>query len=74
MPELVDGYRKLPENLRRDGRNGGLSPDKQLVEGLKVVDEELARMSETLASGDLNKLATQGRYLELKYSGDGSEA
>jgi hypothetical protein len=47
-----------------------MSPDKQLVEGLHVVDAELQRMSEQLASGDLHKLATQGRYLELKYQGD----
>jgi hypothetical protein len=72
LPELVDGYRKLPENLRRETRNG-TSPDKQLVEGLRVVDEELRRMSEQLASGDLNKLATQGRYLELKYRGEGPD-
>lgn len=72
LPELIDGYRKLPENLRREGRNG-TSPDRQLVEGLKVVDEELKRMSEQLASGDLHKLATQNRYLELKYRGDGPD-
>jgi hypothetical protein len=41
-----------------------------LIEGLNVVDAELQRMSEQLASGDLYKLATQGRYLELKYQGD----
>jgi hypothetical protein len=73
LPELVDGYRKLPENLRRESRNGS-SPDRQLVEGLRVVDEELRRMSEQLASGDLNKLATQGRYLELKYRGEGPDS
>ncbi|SDC89000.1 hypothetical protein SAMN05444678_106228 [Sphingomonas sp. YR710] len=72
LPELIDGYRKLPENLRRETRNG-TSPDRQLVEGLKVVDEELKRMSEQLASGDLHKLATQNRYLELKYRGDGPD-
>ena len=70
LPELIDGYRKLPEALRRETRNG-TSPDGQLVEGLRVVDEELQRMSEQLASGDLNRLATQGRYLELKYRGNG---
>jgi hypothetical protein len=47
-----------------------MSPDTQLIEGLNVVDAELQRMSEQLASGDLHKLATQGRYLELKYQGD----
>lgn len=72
LPELVEGYRRVPEALRREERNGS-SPDKQLLEGLRVVDEELVRMSEQLASGDLNKLATQGRYLELKYRGEDGE-
>jgi len=66
LPELIDGYTRVPLNLRQDAGNG-MAPDKQLVEALSVVDSELARMSADLASGDLNKLATQGRYLELKY-------
>ena len=66
LPELIDGYTRVPPNLRQDAGNG-MAPDKQLVEALSVVDSELARMSADLASGDLNKLATQGRYLELKY-------
>jgi hypothetical protein len=70
LPELINGYHRVPAALRRDGING-MSPDKQLVDGLAVVDSELARMSEQLATGDLNKLATQGRYLELKYQGEG---
>lgn len=69
LPELIGGYQRVPAALRREGRNG-MSPDKQLVEGLGVVDRELARMTEQLASGDLHKLATQGRYLELKYPGE----
>lgn len=69
LPELVRGYQRVPANLRREGLNG-MSPDKQLVDGLAVVDSELARISEQLATGDLNQLATQGRYLELKYQGD----
>lgn len=72
LPELVEGYKRVPEPMRRAERNGS-SPDKQLVEGLRVVDEELARMSEQIVSGDLNKLATQGRYLELKYRGEDGE-
>ena len=71
LPELVKGYQAVPLNLRREGLNG-MSPDKQLVDGLTVVDSELTRISEQLATGDLNKLATQGRYLELKYQGDSS--
>jgi len=72
LPELVEGYKRVPEAMRRSERNGS-SPDRQLIDGLKVVDEELARMSEQLISGDLNKLATQGRYLELKYRGEDGE-
>lgn len=63
LPELIRGYQRVPQQLRRQG------PDAQLVEGLRVVEGELARMTEQLASGDLDKLATQGKYLELKYRG-----
>lgn len=66
LPELVTGYQSIPAPLRREERNGRV-PEKQLVEGLAVIDAEIARMSETLASGDLDKLATQNRFLELKY-------
>jgi hypothetical protein len=69
LPELIEGYTRVPPSLRQDAGNG-IAPDKQLVEALGVVDEELARMSADLASGDLNKLATQGRYLQLKYKDD----
>jgi len=61
LPELVRGYQRVPEQLRRQG------PDAQLVEGLRLVESELGRMTEQLASGHLDKLATQGKYLELKY-------
>ena len=64
LPELVRGYQRVPQQLRRQG------PDAQLVEGLRVVESELARMTAQLASGDLDKLATQGKYLELKYRGE----
>lgn len=63
LPELVRGYQRVPQQLRRQG------PDAQLVEGLRVVESELGRMTEQLASGELDKLATQGKYLELKYKG-----
>jgi hypothetical protein len=70
LPELIDGYRRVPAALRGGETRLGLHPDKQLLDGLAVVDQELGRMAEQLAAGDLHKLATQGRYLELKYRGD----
>ncbi|HBK15601.1 MAG TPA: hypothetical protein DDZ54_08300 [Erythrobacter sp.] len=66
LPELVTGYQSIPAPMRREERNGRV-PEKQLVEGLGVIEAEIARMTENLASGDLDKLATQNRFLELKY-------
>lgn len=66
LPELVTGYQSIPQPLRREERNGRV-PEQQLIEGLGVIDTELARMSESLASGDLDRLATQNRFLEMKY-------
>ena len=66
LPELVTGFESIPAPLRREERNGRV-PEQQLVEGLQVIDGELARISETLASGDIDKLAVQNRFLELKY-------
>ena len=64
LPELVRGYQRVPAALRRQG------PDGQLLDGLKLVDSELERMTRQLASGHLDQLATQGKYLELKYRGE----
>ncbi len=68
LPELVRGYQAVPVALRKADTDG-MMPEKQLFEGLSVVDGELSRMSEQLARGDLERLATQGKYLELKYQG-----
>lgn len=71
LPDLIRGYQRVPPTLRRQPLNGGPSPDKQLVEGLGVIGEEIARMNARLADGDLKALATQNRFLEIKYKGDG---
>jgi hypothetical protein len=69
LPELVKGYQRVPANLRGQDRFGQ-SPDKQLVDGLGLIDQEIAQMSAQLAQGDLDALATRGRYLQVKYRGD----
>lgn len=69
IPELVKGWQRVPEPLRATPRNG-LSPDQQLVEGLKVIEVEIGEMSANLAQGDLDSLATRGRYLQIKYRDD----
>ncbi|PKP90796.1 MAG: hypothetical protein CVT77_14095 [Alphaproteobacteria bacterium HGW-Alphaproteobacteria-16] len=69
LPELVKGYQRVPDQLRGVDRFGQ-SPDRQLVEGLALIDEEIAQMSTQLAQGDLDALATRGRYLQIRYRGD----
>ncbi len=69
LPELVKGYQRVPDQLRTVDRYGQ-SPDKQLVDGLTLIDEEIGQMSAQLAQGDLDALATRGRYLQVKYRGD----
>ena len=56
LPQLVTGYQSIPAPLRSQPRNGRV-PDAQLVEGLSVIEQEIATMTEQLASGDLDKLA-----------------
>jgi hypothetical protein len=71
LPELVKGYQRVPPHLRAAPGIAGPSPDRQLADGLRIIDGEIARMTQQLAAGDLHALATRGRYLELKYrSGD----
>lgn len=69
LPELVKGYARVPEPLRRVERNG-LTPDQQLAQGLQLIDDEIAEMTSQLAQGDLDNLATRGRFLQIKYQGD----
>ena len=72
LPGLVDGWRAIPPSLRTQPRPDGRTADTHLVDGLKLIDGEVARMTEQLARGAVDEVATQRRYLELKYSGEES--
>jgi hypothetical protein len=67
LPELVKGYQRVPEPLRTLERNG-LTPDQQLAQGLQLIDDEIAEMTAHIAQGDLDALATRGRYLQIRYA------
>jgi hypothetical protein len=67
LPLLVQSYRKLPKTLSQEPFYDGPSPEQKLIEGLTIIDAELARMHVRLARDDLHALAAHGRYLELKY-------
>ena len=72
LPALVHGYEEVPASLRARLANEGRSADAQLLHGLSVIDEEIDRMTELLARGAFDELATQHRFLELKYEGAGT--
>ena len=69
LPELLKGYARVPEPLRSVERNG-LTPDQQLAQGLQLIDDEIAEMTGQIAQGDLDALATRGRYLQIRYRDD----
>ena len=69
LPAFVQDYNRVPASLRGVERNGR-SPDAELVDGLKLIEREIADMTQRLAAGDLDQLQTRGRYLEMKYKDD----
>ncbi|WP_242183372.1 hypothetical protein [Sphingomonas sp. CARO-RG-8B-R24-01] len=66
LPELIRDYAKVPVGLRSVERNGR-TPDAQLADALKLIDQEISEMSTQIAQGDLDLLETRGRFLEIKY-------
>jgi hypothetical protein len=68
LPELVERYTRIPSEQRaRTIEADGRSLDATLVEGLKAVESELARASESLAASDRDAVRIQGKFLEARY-------
>lgn len=70
LPRLIGRYEAVPATLRAAERDGRASADAHLMNGLVVVDREIARVTDELARGDFDALATQDRFLALKYDAD----
>ena len=68
LPELVAGYQRIPAGLRKEA-HAGRTPDETLVGGLRTLESEIGQAARSLAAGELDKLATRERYLQLKYQG-----
>jgi hypothetical protein len=68
LPELINGYKRIPESLRNK-EHAGKTPAQQLVDGLKTIDREIETMTGQISRGELDKLAVRGRYLEIRYDG-----
>ncbi len=71
LPELVEKYTRVPAEQRgRTLESDGRSLDTALIDGLKVVEAELARASDSLAEADRDAVVVQGKFLESRYKGD----
>jgi hypothetical protein len=66
LPELVSSYTAIPRHLRGEQR-AGRTPDQQLTESLGKISTEIDSVTRQLASGALDNLAIQTRYLDYKY-------
>src|SRR6478609_4424395 len=66
LPGMIEAYRKIPANLRREERAGG-TPDQQLVESLGKISQEIDHVTRQLADGALDDLAIRTRYLDYRY-------
>lgn len=73
LPELVSSYLRVPTEMRRTERNGRVA-EQDLVQGLKLLDSEIDEMARALAAGDMDRLSSQKRYLEMRYRDDEASA
>lgn len=68
LPNLVSTYTSIPRHLRGEAQ-AGRSPDQQLTESLGKISQEIDSVTRQLASGAIDNLAIQTRYLDYKYGG-----
>lgn len=66
LPDVIDGYRKIPENLRYEDRAGS-NPNQQFMGGLERISDEIDSIARQLAVGAIDNLAITTRYLDYKY-------
>lgn len=69
LPDLLKRYQQVPANLRRENRNGRV-PEQDLVDGLSLIDKEIATIGKSLGAVEMDRLASQKRYLETRYQGE----
>jgi hypothetical protein len=72
LPELVARYEKVPDAQRKMAETpGGPTIERQLVDGLGLIEAELARVNDQLGKDDRDAFAVQGKFLETRYGKDG---
>lgn len=69
LPHLVEGYKRVPVNMRRQERNGRVA-ERDLIDGMRLLDEEVDDLARAIAARDMDSLSSHKRYLEMRYRGD----
>lgn len=73
LPELVDRYEKVAPSQRKVASvPGGPTIERQLVDGLGLIEAELVRVNDQLGKDDRDAFAVQGKFLENRYGKDGT--
>lgn len=72
LPEMIDSYRRIPPQMRKEQRAGS-TPDDQLTQSLKTISGEIDSITRQLAEGSLDDLAIKHRFLDYKF-GSGVDA
>ncbi|MGI4878493.1 MAG: hypothetical protein ACRYG4_13510 [Janthinobacterium lividum] len=73
LPELVERYEKVaPAQRRQAPVDGGPTIERQFVDGLGLIQDELARVSDRLGAADRDNFLIQGKFLENRYGKDGA--
>ncbi|RDC60621.1 hypothetical protein HME9302_01835 [Alteripontixanthobacter maritimus] len=70
LPEMIDGYRSIPETMRYEQQGGSsdtLSPTHKLVKGMELIRDEINSVNRQLAQGSIDDLSIRTRYLDYKY-------
>ena len=72
LPDLVERYTRVPLDQRsRTIDSDGRTIETTLIDGLKIVETELARASESLSAADRDAVLVQGKFLEKRYRDGG---
>ncbi len=69
LPDVINGYKRIPDSLKKQD-NKGKTPEEQLVSSLKLIDREIESVTGQISRGELDKLAINERFLEMKYDGE----
>ena len=73
LPDLVDRYEQVaPAQRKMAAAPGQPTIERQLVDGLGLIEAELARVNDDLGRADRDAFLVQGKFLENRYGTDGT--